>query len=137
MTKQQLLARRDYFNMVNVVTLRAIAAFSDDELDFRPRAGMRTPRELVFHIYTQEKVSAEAARQRRFTLEMANASNPEAQPSALSALRSVRDVIGYAKACHEAAEDICRSMSEEDVASEVESPFGGYPAWQHFLFAYD
>jgi uncharacterized damage-inducible protein DinB len=137
MNKQQLLARRDYFNVVNVVTLRAIAAFSDDELDFRPRAGMRTPRELVFHIYTQEKVLAEAARQRRFTLEMANACNPEEQSSALNAMRSVRDVLGYAKACHEAAEGIFRSMSEEEVASDVESPFGVYPASQYFQFAYD
>ncbi len=137
MNKQQLLARRDYFNVVHVVTLRAIAAFSDGELDFRPRAGMRTPRELVFHIYSQEKILAEAAQRRRFTAEMANASNPEERPPALSGLRTVNDVLSYAKACHDAAEDIFRAMSEEDVASEVESPFGVYGAWQYFQFAYD
>jgi uncharacterized damage-inducible protein DinB len=137
MNKQQLLARRDYFKLVHAVTLRAIAAFSDSELDFRPRLGMRTPRELIFHIYTQEKMLAEAAQKRRFTLEMATASNPEEQPAALRGLRSVDDVLSYANACHEAAEAIFRAMSEEDVASEVESPFGGYGAWQYFQFAYD
>jgi uncharacterized damage-inducible protein DinB len=32
MNKQELLARRDYFNMVHGVTVRAIGAFTDEEL---------------------------------------------------------------------------------------------------------
>jgi len=62
MTRELLLARRDYFNMVHGVTLRAIAALADQDLDFRPRARLRTPRQLIFHIYAQEKLIAEAAR---------------------------------------------------------------------------
>jgi len=53
MNKQHLSARCDYFNMVQGVTVRAMRVFSDDELDFRPRPGMRTPRELIFHVYSQ------------------------------------------------------------------------------------
>ena len=53
MTRDQLLGRRDYFNMVHGVTIRAITALSDHELDFRPMARLRTPRELIFHIYAQ------------------------------------------------------------------------------------
>jgi uncharacterized damage-inducible protein DinB len=139
MNKEQLLARRDYFNLVHAVTLRAISAFADSELDFRPRPGMRTPRELVFHIYSQEKALAEAAQQGQFTLDIASRSNPE-EPSAaaaLNALVSVSDVLAYTQECHLAAEAIFRSMSEDDIARHVESPFGTYPAWQYFLFAYD
>ena len=58
MTRELLLARRDYFNMVHGVTIRAIAALADHELDFRPMARLRTPRELIFHIYAQEKILA-------------------------------------------------------------------------------
>lgn len=139
MTKQQLLTRRDYFNLVHGVTLRAIGTFSDEELDFRPRPGMRSPRELVFHIYSQEKALAEAAQQGTFTLEAANQSNPEDPSTAasLAALASVKDALAYAQDCHQAAERIFRSMSEDDVGREVDSPFGKYPAWQYFLFAYD
>ena len=139
MNKQQLLSRRDYFNLVHGVTMRAIGAFSDRELDFRPRPGMRTPRELIFHIYSQEKVLAEAARQGQFMVEMANRSNPEDQPgaAALAALVTVADALAYADACHGAAEQIFRSMSEEEIARPVDSPFGPYPSWQYFLFAYD
>lgn len=44
MTRQQLLDKRDFFNLVHGITLRAIETFADNELDFRPKPGMRTPR---------------------------------------------------------------------------------------------
>ena len=50
-------------------------------------------------------------------------------------LATVKDAVAYA--CHQAAETIFRSMSEQDVTRPVESPMGTYPAWQYFLFAYD
>lgn len=139
MNKQQLLARRDYFNMVHGVTVRAIGTFSDEELDFRPRPGMRTVRELIFHIYSQEKLLAEAAQQARFTLEAANRSNPEDETGAAGckALVTVGDARSYAEACHQTAEHIFRAMSEEELARPVDSPFGANPAWQYFAFAYD
>lgn len=139
MNKQELLAQRDYFNMVHGVTVRAIDAFTDEELDFRPRPAMRTPRELIFHVYTQEKLLAEAAQQGRFTMEAASRSNPEdeAGGSACKALSTVSDARAYAEACHQAAEKIFRTMSEDEVVRPVESPLGTYPAWQYFTFAYD
>src|SRR4029453_13941914 len=98
MTKQQLRAIRQYFNLVHGVTLRAIGALSDTELDFRPKAGMRTPRELVFHIYSQEKILAEAAKRGRFTLERANGPTPEAPAAAasLGTRATVADTLAYA-----------------------------------------
>ena len=139
MNKHDLLERRSYFNMVHGVTRRAIAVLEDHELEFRPKPGMRSPRELVFHIYTQEQLLAEAARQGRFTQEMAGGSTPEdlSTAAALGRLRTVRDLLAYVDECHQAAEHIFRSMSEEQVARPVESPFGTYPAWQFFTFAYD
>ena len=139
MNKQQLLARRDYFNLVHGVTLRAISALGDDDLDFRPCPGVRTPRELIFHIYAQERALAEAAQQGQFTLEQASASNPD-DPSASAALQAlvrVADVSAYARTCHDAAEAIVRSMSDDEIARPVDSPMGALPAWQFFLFAYD
>ena len=79
MSKSELLAKLEYFKMVHGVTLRAIATFGDEDLEFRPQPTMRTPKELIFHIYTQEKILAEAAQQGQFTAEAANRSNPEAE----------------------------------------------------------
>jgi uncharacterized damage-inducible protein DinB len=139
MNKHELMSRRAYFNMVHGVTVRAIETLTDEELDFRPRPGMRSPRELIFHIYAQEKLLAEAAQRGAFTMDAAEGSNPEGESaaSAIKALATVKDASAYAKACHQAAEDIFKAMSEDQVAGPVESPMGTYPAWQYFMFAYD
>jgi len=42
----------DYFRTVNGIGLRAIAALPADKLDAHPIPGMRTPKELVVHLYT-------------------------------------------------------------------------------------
>jgi uncharacterized damage-inducible protein DinB len=139
MNRQQLLEKQDFFNLVHGVTVRAIETFADDELDFRPKPGMRTPRELVFHIYEQERALAEGARDGELSMELANRSNPEdpSRTAAVSALATVADAAGFARACHDAAERIFRAMPEEDIARPVNSPFGTYPAWRYLVFAYD
>ena len=139
MTKQDLAARRDYFNLVHGVTVRALDALSDRDLDFRPKPGMRTPRELIFHVYTQEKTLAEAVRRGEFTQEMAAQTNPEdpSAAAALAALPTVAALRAYANDCHDTAERIFRVMSEDDVARQIASPFGAQPAWKMFEFAYD
>ena len=68
MNKESFLAQLEYFNMVHGVTVRAIGTLSEADLDFRPGPTMRTPRELIYHIYTQEKLLADAAQQGRFAL---------------------------------------------------------------------
>jgi uncharacterized damage-inducible protein DinB len=139
MDKRELLARRGYFNMVHGVTVRAIEALGDSDLAFRPQSGMRTPRELIFHIYAQERLLAEAGQRGQFTMEIANGSNPEdpANAAAVAALATVKDAVAFANAQHQAAESVYQALSDEQIARKIESPFGAYPAWQFFLFAYD
>jgi uncharacterized damage-inducible protein DinB len=138
MTKSDILAKLEYFNLVHGVTLRAISALSDQELDYRPKPNMRTPREIVFHIYTQELL-VEAVRSGQFNAETASRSNPE-DPSVASevkALSGVNALRAYAEKCHRYAENIIKSMSEEELNRPVESPYGTFPVWRFFEFAYD
>lgn len=139
MNAKLMAARCDYFDMVHGVTLRAIAAFSDAGLEFRPTAGVRTPRELIFHVYSQEKILAEAAKLGRFDAEAARGSSPEDAGAAtqLASLTTVDALTAYAGACHEAATAIFRAMSDDDLVRLVESPFGRFPAFAYFYFAYD
>ena len=139
MDKQTFATLCQYFNMVHSVTVRAIDAFADPELGFRPKPEMRTPRELIFHVYSQEKVLAEAAQHGRFTVEAASSSIPEDQTGAgeLRALATVDDLRKYAQACHQAAQNIFSSMSENQLNQPIESTFGTFPAWRYFAFAYD
>src|SRR5207248_11588349 len=132
MDRQTFSMQSEYFNMVHGVTLRAINAFSDADLDFRPKPVMRTPRELIFHVYSQEKILAEAARQGKFTAEAASRSSPEDQGTEVKALVTVNDLTAYAQACHQAAQDIFSAMPERELNRTVESPFGEYPTWRYF-----
>lgn len=55
MNKEAFLAQRQYFDMVHRVTVRAIGVLADEDLEFRPKKGMRTAKEILFHMYTVEK----------------------------------------------------------------------------------
>ena len=139
MTKSDFVSKLDYFNMVHGVTLQAIATLSDKDLDFRPQKTMRTPKELIFHIYAQEKILAESIERRQFTAEAANLSSPEndAAGAELKSLATVKDIQVWADACHRAARKILETIPEEDLMQPIDSPFGAYPAWRFFDFAYD
>jgi len=139
MTKTDFLAKLEYFDMVHGVTVRAIGTLSDNDLEFRPALTVRTAKELIFHIYSQEKIIAEAVQQGSFTAEAAARSSPEVESVAqeVKTLSTVKDVQAYADSCHRAAQEILRGMSEEDILRPVESPFGTYPVWRYFDFAYD
>src|SRR5688572_25292422 len=125
--------------MLHGVTLPAIAALGYKEVEVRPQPTIRTAKALIVNIFTQEELLPEAVRQRRFPPEAASGSSPEIETVAveLKALATVKDVQAYAEACHQAAMNTFKAMSEEDLNRPVESPFGTYPAWRFFDFAYD
>ena len=81
MDKQTFSTLCEYFNMVHGVTVRAIDAFTDRDLNFRPKPEMRTPRELIFNVYSQEKVLAESAQLGQFSAEAAGRSGARAHPA--------------------------------------------------------
>ena len=62
MNREAMQAHRKYFDMVHGVTMKAIAVLSDDDLSFRPREGMRTAKELLYHMYSMDKSMPEAVR---------------------------------------------------------------------------
>src|SRR5262249_12042009 len=139
MKKTAFTGQREYFDLVHGVTLRAIRAFSEEELAFRPAAGVRSPRELIFHIYAQEKLLAEAVGRRAFSTESVEGSKPESPANApeLAKLKTVDDAHAFADACHRTANEIASGLSDDDLARSIASPFGEYPAWRFFTFAYD
>ncbi len=139
MNKAALLGQREYFDMVHNVTLRAIEGFSDAELDFRPADKMRSPRELIYHIYTFEKFIADGVPKGKFSPALEATVNPEdegAKPI-LAALDTVAKLQDYARECHNLANDAAQTLSDEELARLVEAPYGSFPGWQFFAFAYD
>lgn len=139
MNKAALQGQRFYFNMVHGVTLRLIGTFSDTDLDFRPKAGMRSVRELIAHIYTMERTLAANLRHGKLTEEGESMAVPEkpAGQAVVAELKTVEDLLAYARHYHQALDETAEAMSDEELQQPVEAWYGSFPAWQFFAFAYD
>ncbi len=139
MNKEALLGQREYFKMAHGVTLRLIGCFTDADLDFSPKAGMRSVRDLFAHIYGMEKVWAEDVRRSKITQESENRAIPESAEGKAEAakLKTVADVQAFARASHQALDETLKTITDEELAGNVETPFGTFPLWQMLVFAYD
>lgn len=139
MNKQALLGQRGYFQMVHGVTLRLIGTFSDADLDFRPKEGLRSVRELIMHMYSMERTLAENIRSGKLSEETESVAVPEkeAGKAVLAELKTVADLLAYARRYHQALDETLEAMTEEEVQQPVEAWYGSFPAWQFFAFAYD
>jgi uncharacterized damage-inducible protein DinB len=139
MNKQALLGQRGYFNMVHGVTLRLMASFGDDGLDFRPQPNMRSARELFTHIYVMEKTLAEHIRSGKLSQEAMEVDVPESAPgkALVAGLKTVADLQAFARQAHQALDDTLAAMSDEELQGNFEAPYGTFPAAQFFVFAYD
>jgi uncharacterized damage-inducible protein DinB len=139
MNKEALLGVREYFDMVHGITLRVIAAFGDENLDFRPQAGMRSPRELIYHIYGMEKEVSIGAKTGKISQETEGLAIPESEAAraALESLNTVAKLQDYANACHKLANETIAAIRDEELASPIEAHYGSFPAWKFFSFTYD
>jgi uncharacterized damage-inducible protein DinB len=139
MNKQALLGQREYFKMVHGVTLRLIGTFSDKDLDYRPQPSARSVRDLILHIYGMQRTFGEGIKQGKLTDEVENKAVPETEAGKVVAatLKTVADCQKYARECHRAGDDALAPLTDEDLARQLESPFGTFQVWQYFAFAYD
>jgi uncharacterized damage-inducible protein DinB len=139
MNKEALLGQREYFKMVHGVTLRLIGSFSDADLDYRPQPGMRSVRDLAMHVYGMEKIWPENIHKGQLTAAEENKCIPETEEgkAVAATLKTVSDLQAFARSAHEAMDQALQKTSDEALAKQVETPFGSFPLWQMFMFAYD
>lgn len=139
MNKQALLAQREYFKMVHGVTVRCIADLTPEELHHRARPEMRSIGELFYHIYAMERNWAINMFKGKVTMEEENIVIPEtdAGKAVLATLTTVEALQNYANESHQMLDDTLGKMSDDDLVKIIETPFGSFPAWQMFSFAYD
>ena len=128
-----------YFDMVHSITLRTIETLSDADLDFRPQPDMRSVRDLIQHIYGMQESFATGIKAGRLSQEIENANIPESlKGQAVSGgLKTIADCVAFAKDCHQMAGHTLTELSDDQLATNIEAPFGTFPAWQYFNFMYD
>ncbi len=139
MNKEALLGQRAYFKMVHGVTLRLIGTFADEELDYRPRPEMRSVRDLILHIYGMQRAFGEGVRAGKLTPEIENRCLPETEAgkAVAATLQTVAQCRQFARDCQQAGDEALAALTDEILAQPLESPFGTFPVWQYFTFAYD
>ncbi|MGH9834671.1 MAG: DinB family protein [Blastocatellia bacterium] len=139
MNKEALLGQRGYFKMVHGVTLRLIGSFTDQDLDYRPQPGMRSVRDLILHIYGMQKTFGEGIKQRKLTAEIENKAIPETEEgkAVAATLKTVADCQKFARESQQAGDEALAALTDEELATQLESPFGTFPVWQYFSFSYD
>jgi uncharacterized damage-inducible protein DinB len=139
MNKQALLGQYGYFKMVHGVTLRLIGAFDDQDLDYRPKPEMRSVGELVTHIYGMMGTFSEGMRKGKLTADIENRAIPETEAGQanVSSFKTVTDLQDFARQNFQTINETLEATTDQQLAQPLESPFGTFPVWQYFSFAYD
>lgn len=132
MNKAQIAGMWDHLRQINGITMRAVAAIPKDQLDGRPVRDMRTPKELVVHLYTMLRYIAEGAKQGEI------ASYEEHERTAVGRIKTSEDLLRYASECWNAADGAVRKFSDADCAAMVKTPWNvSFPGFVCINIIYD
>lgn len=102
--------------LINGVTLRAIAAIPKDKIDAHPIAGMRSPKELVAHMYTSMRTVAEG-------IGKGGVTDDERADSGVE-LRTLDDMLRYARDCWKAADRVMPTLTDSQIQAMVKTSWG-------------
>lgn len=108
----------NYFRTVNGVGLRAIALLPDDKLESNPISGMRTPKQLVIHMY-------QTVRSLTQSIVDGKLEDEEAAEKALD--ERIRTKAELLRFCHEswdAAAKTAASITDAQLAGTITTPWG-------------
>lgn len=123
MKKPTLLKSWDNLRQANGIVLRVIAALPADRLDMPPIPNMRTPKELVVHLYNGVlKELAEGTVRGSMTFDRTR----ETEKKLAASLESPEALVRFARDCWNAADQAVRSLTDAQIEAEVKTPFGNH-----------
>ncbi len=116
MNKEQLGGMWDHFRTINGITMRAIQAIPKDKIEFRPVRDMRTPKELVAHMYGIMKSITEGVTK--------GAIAADEKLESGEAIKTHDDLVRFASENWRAADKAFRSLNDAQIAAMVKTPWG-------------
>ena len=132
MNKAQLGRWWDHFRTVNGITLRGIKAIPKDKIESKPCKDMRTPKELIVHMYTSMPAIAEGITQGEITW------SDEDDKKAAAGLTSLEDLLRYASDGWKATDRAVQSLTDEKITRMVKTPWGeSFPGFVCVQIIYD
>ena len=132
MNKADITGWWDHFRTINGITMRAIAAIPKDKIDSRPCKDMRTPKELIGHMYGSMREMAEGTARGELK------DTEETDKAAVAKLKTYDDVVRFAKDSWSAADRAIQSLSDAQITGMVKSPWGrSFPGYVCVNIIYD
>ena len=133
MNRQTLLQMWDLMRQRHGIALRVIAGLPSDRLDSHPIPSMRTPKELVVHMYDVVIRSiAEGVLRGEVMDEEMN------EKSIAARLKSRDELLQFARASWSAADKAVSSITDAQLAADVKTPWGmSMPGWMIFGITHD
>jgi len=104
--------------MANGITFRAIAAIPKDKIDAQPIKDMRTPKELVVHMYTSMRYIADGIVNGEIKW------SEEVDKETCNRIKSHDDLTRYAGESWKAADRAIQSLADGQTTAMVKTPWG-------------
>ena len=132
MNKAQLLQWWEHFRTVNGITMRAIQAIPADKIDARPCLQMRTPKELITHMYNTMRIVADGIGKGEFQM------SEEDDVKAAAGFHSLDEIKRFALDSWKSADKAIQSLPDEKVMGMVKTPWGHtFPGFVLVQIIYD
>lgn len=117
MMKQGLTMMWDHLRQANGIALRLVASLPADKLDARPVAKMRTPKELLVHLYGSSMLSlAEGA--------LSGEVREYDEKAALAKIKTRDDLVRYCTDCWKASDRAIAAVTDANLGAQVKTPWG-------------
>src|SRR5262249_21149957 len=97
------------------IGLRCVQALPADKLDSHPVRDMRTPKELIVHMYGYLRVAVESVAAGTLTWDEA---------ADVAAIKTKDDLVAFARNCWHKADAAFAKLTDEQLAAPVKAPWG-------------
>ena len=121
MNKSSLSHVWDMMRLRHGIALRCIQALPADQLDSHPILSMRTPKELVVHMYSFMRVAAESILTGTLVWD---------EKAELAKVRTRDELVAFAQNCWKAADAAFAKITDAQLASKVKAPWGEQPGFK-------
>ena len=115
--RQHLTGFWDHFRQVHGITLRTLELIPADKIDSRPIQNMRSPRELIVHLYgTIVRATPEGVVRAEI--------KPEDDKEILSRIKTRDDLIRFVKESWTAGDKAAAAITDAQLMATVKTPLG-------------
>lgn len=116
-TRQSFLGWWEHFRQINGLTFRIMSSLPADKLDSHPIANMRTPKELLVHMYGMVV--------KNITLGITTGAITNCdEKAAIASLKTKDDLVRYCNECWTAADTAAKSVTDAQLQATVQTPWG-------------